>query len=328
MDNKVETKECSSSSHEEKAEEEKKPKVPKVDPEVLKLVEQRKALKVLAVSVRDIFSNHPTIMGGKSFNEKKPLPQQYAENYIKTVESANFKWAPHKKIFLEIFSAHRGEILQSDKKTSWLGDNRVEAHLGKGIAKAEKQNNLLKLSMAFVKAQAIKDKLESDASASGPNEADDIRMQFEYNLADELLSNLMRIFILAVEGDEDRHVAKLEACANVFDARRGVNEATSEEEEAAKSKAGASLGKLLPGSAGGTMSNMLSMVTEVFGGEKFLEAAGKKMEAIEKLDTGGTMNIKDVLGIMGDGIEDFQPAIEEAVEKMSGNAEKSSRNKK
>lgn len=287
-----------------------------------RLMDQRRALKNLCSTIVCIFSNYRRV--AKIGGDKESPPETFAKKYLEKVNIANYKFEPHRDLFLEIYADNSEEFLTcarhyDSKNLLWLDLKKVDCHLGKGTGWA-KQNIMLKISMAYKKSilmrQIFDEKLEN---TKNDDDKDEIRLLFEYSMYAELMANLLNVIIFALEAEDLDHedLPKIRANFEYYTELKNKYKSTSEEEEKAKNNASESM-KKLGGTGMSGMADMMSSFTSVFSDGGFMEAAEKKISAIQNMDKDGKMDVKGVMSIMTDGMEDFIPSIESAVEGMKG----------
>ena len=285
-----------------------------------RLMDQRRALKNLCSTIVCIFSNYRRV--AKIGGDKESPPETFAKKYLEKVNIANYKFEPHRDLFLEIYTDNQQEFLScarhyDSKNLLWLDLKKVDCHLGKGTGWA-KQNIMLKISMAYKKAilmrQIFDEKLEN---TKNDDDKDEIRLLFEYSMYAELMANLLNVIIFSMEAEDqdDEDLPKIRANFEYYTDLKNKYKSTSEEEEKAKYNASESM-KKLGGTGMSGMADMMSSFTSVFSDGGFMEAAEKKISAIQNMDKDGKMDVKGVMSIMTDGMEDFIPSIENAVEGM------------
>jgi hypothetical protein len=294
------------------------------DANAKKVVDQRQALRDLCATIRSCFIHYKRVVSEKTTSDKDPFLES-ATVYLSKVNAGNYKFEPHKIQLLALYREYRSEFLSAHKVPAsglWLEKKKVECWLGKGT-KGENQKIILKISQAYTKAILMHKVLHSEMEAlDNENEQDEIQAKFEYKLYAELMSRLLKLMIYVIEGEDERgDVSQLSECIAFYDNLRQIGEPDEEDKEEAKKDATASLKKAAGGRVGG-LSDMMGMVTDLLGGDKFMEAAEKKIEDISKMDKDGNMNLKNIMSVMSSGMEDFEPVIAESMGKLQGDAKK------
>lgn len=282
---------------------------------------RRDALTRLCRAAKDIYVQ----VGLQNKTGRVPRQSEYIANYKSSVESANYRYDAHQKIYIEIFKKHMHEILGLMSDTAWLSKEVVNIQFGAGIKALEKRNILIPLTQAYAAGIELRSGLESSAleaeKAGNPNQAASIRDRFEYTLTEELLAYFVECILLAIIDDNDyeRHIPRLkEVVAHYREAGRLDVAMTSDSET--NNKAAGSIGRLMGGGAPGigSIASILGDITSVFGSSEFLEIAEQKLEAIEQLDKDGNASVSDVLGMIANGAKDFEPVVNKAMESMKG----------
>lgn len=254
---------------------------------------------------------------------RTPRQSEYISNYRSTVDSANYRYDVHQKIYTDLFKKYMHKILAMDEDVAWLSTEVISVQMGAGIKKLEKRNILIPLTQAYAAGIGLRSELEAEAleaeKAGNPNQAASIRDRFEYTLAEELLAYFAECILLAVTGDHDyeRHVPRLKEVVAHYREAAHLDKNISSDNET-NTKAAGSIGKLMGGGAPGigSITAILGDITGIFGSSEFLEIAEQKLEALEELDKDGNASVSDVLGMIAGGAKDFEPIVNKAMESM------------
>jgi len=151
----------------------------------------------------------------------------FANNYIKSLRSANSKVQVHHKYYKEIYRNYRPEILKSDECTNWLIDNQVEIHIGVEVEAFKRKNLILKISSAYSKAVGIQTEINKK-KYKNDNEREIATGKYSYTYADEIMFRLLNIFFNCSES-ENKDKSVLMKCMKFFKSKTLIKSDSSDD---------------------------------------------------------------------------------------------------
>jgi len=321
---------------EEKKKKEKKSESSSSTDEEEKLVnQQRKTLKSLAGLVKEIH-DHTKKDGKPGGGKTKDIIGNQTQSYIDSLNHANYKFVIHKKYYLEIYNQYKSEILRSSETCSWIFDNPIVLHLGHEKPEAAKKKVILRLGIAYIKADEIRTELESAIEKEkNPNKVAMIKSRYEYQFRDELILNLLRVFRFCLD-PESRDYTKIQKEIAIFesrleDAKESTEDSSDEGEGTTKSFIGNMAGRLGNKLEKDELKEATGLFGDMFDNEELFDKMGSKVEKIQKQvqEDGKSMGtgqmFKTMFGAMAEMADEFGEVGDTIDKKAAEKKEKKSK---